>query len=301
MSMRRPSLILLALGLALQFCPLVQPAEVTKTATSTKSAELMKQYLGMKLTPDRTARLAILDQLGKASDALDVIQKTWSTITDPKQRAEVAETVGRHIQTPAGAAVLTKWLKDPDATVRWNALPGLRAMASRTDRIGLTRIQRGPDKPSKVAGLVPALIKAANDSVARVRVGALFALADTREPQAVQEIHKHLNDANAEVRLHAACFLTEYQDASGLAEMLRVLERLRVPEPNYYEAYMLWASLERITGRSMGEIPMIPALSSSHDTSLLRAGYKNGLDAWHTFFESAEGKQLIQKLTVNSH
>jgi hypothetical protein len=305
MKICRTSVILLALGLVFQFGLPVQSAGVGKAEVKLKATELFKQYLGMKLTPDRTERLNVLERLGKVPDALQVMKKACPSIASPEQRAEIAEIIGRYIQTPAGADVLTGWLKDPDASVRSRVVGGLRQMARRMDRMGWARIQYGIDHPPKVEGLVPALIKAANDSDTQVRVGALLALADTREQPAVEEIRKHLNDADAEIRLNAACLLTEYQDASGLSEMLRVLDQLRVSEPaldsgsrHYSEAEMLWASLERITGKSMGKIPLNPFLSSGSSDAIksLREGYKNGLESWHIFFESAEGKQLVQKL-----
>jgi hypothetical protein len=140
----------------------------------------------------------------------------------------------------------------------------------------------------KVEGLVPYLVTAANDPVERNRITALFVLADTRDSLAVAEIRNRLKDSSEKVRLYAASFLTEYQDASGLLEMQRVLSRLSTTEPgpvdefDYYgQAEMIMASYERITGKSFGQIPMDPHLSSSTTTQeKIRKTYKALLNYW---------------------
>jgi len=178
----------------------------------------------------------------------------------------------------------------------------LRLMARRTDRTGGSRIVRGSDHPPKVEGLVPALISAANDPSAKVRVNAMYALADARAPQATEALRKHLHDPSREVRLAAACFLTEFGDASGLPEMTHALERLQTTDPEqdsryYSEAEMILASLQRITGKSLGEIPMNPGLSSNiQETGVLRERYRTLVSAWSEFLSSEEGKRLLQTL-----
>jgi hypothetical protein len=246
--------------------------------------------------------LDVLTRLSRASDALTVIQGAWPTIQDSRQRAELAEMIGRRIQTPTAAAMLTGWLKDTSEDVRWQAVHGLRMMARRTDRVGGKRTVQGSDHPPEVEGLVPALISAANDPSAKVRVNAMYALADARAPQATEALRKHLHDPSREVRLAAACFLTESGDASGLPELSLALARLQTTGPEqdvryYSEAEMILASLQRITGKSLGEIPMNPDLSSNTQQSeALRAQYRKLVAAWSEFLSSEEGKRLLQTL-----
>jgi len=130
-------------------------------------------------------------------------------------------------------------------------------------------VPTGPDFTPKVEGLVPLLVSAASDGEEGNRIKALYALADTRDPLAVLELRKRLKDPSDRVRLYAACFLTEFHDASGLAEMRRGLDRLRNVDPldarpfPLAGARMLLASFERITGKSFGPIPAEPPVAGA--------------------------------------
>jgi HEAT repeat protein len=189
-------------------------------------------------------------------------------------------------QAQESVELLCKLLKDPDAEVRRQAIHELRMMARRTDRIGGKRIERGQEFAPAVEGLVPYLVSAANDEVELNRICALYALADTRDPLAVLELRNRLKDPSENVRFHAACFLTEYQDASGLPEMRDVLDRLLRTDPlddftYYFEAEMLLASFERIIGKSFGEIPLNPSLcSDTREIPKIQKIYDTLLDTW---------------------
>lgn len=292
---------------------ILAPANVAQQGT--KAEQIIRRYLKMPQPEDdrfgkqRTERLATLDELKSIpDDAVDAIGRMLPEVRDPRQRIELAETLGRDLQTKKAAGILCGLLKDPDDKVRWQAIHSLRMLARRTDRIGAGRtqivqdtrsgdekekaarqaIQRGiPNRgrqriqpqderledsvefAPKVEGLVPYLVSAANDQVESNRICALYALADTREPQAVSELRNRLKDKSENVRLYAACFLTEYQDSSGLYEMKSALTRLCKTDPEspdgfefYGQAERLLASFERITGKSFGRIPMNPYLSS---------------------------------------
>ena len=184
------------------------------------------------------------------------------------------------------AELLCKLLNDPDEQVRRQAISDLRMMARRTDRMGGKRIERGSEFAPQVEGLVPYLISAANDEVELNRICALYALADTRDPLAVSELRNRLKDPSENVRFHAACFLTEYQDALGLPEMRDALARLLRTDPvddftYYFEAEMLLASFERIIGKSFGEIPLNPSLcSDTREIPLIEERYDTLLDTW---------------------
>jgi len=150
---------------------------------------------------------------------------------------------------------------------RCEAVHGLRMMARRTDRVGGQRIVRRTDLEPAVPDLVSYSVLAANDRAERVRVAALYALADTRDPLAVSELRRRVDDPSEQVRLYAACFLTESQDASGLPEMRKALDRLCRTDPAkdfrfYGDVEMLLASMERITGKGFGPMPTNPVLSS---------------------------------------
>jgi HEAT repeat protein len=189
-------------------------------------------------------------------------------------------------QTKESAAKLCKLLKDPDDKVRGQAIHGLRMLARRTNRMGGKRLQRGEKFAPKVEGLVPYLVSAADDKVESNRISALYALADTRDPLAVSELRNRLKDPSEKVRFYAACFLTEYQDASGLPEMRNTLVRLRQTNYKddfdyYLQAEMLLASFERIVGKNFGEIPLNPSLcSDTREIPRIKERYNTLLDSW---------------------
>jgi hypothetical protein len=294
--------------LLLRFGFVAPPARGADVDAQPTAAELLDQYLALPHPEKddggaaRMARLKMLARLSHAPEVLPVVQSRWTTLTEAVQRKELAEMIGRYNQTPAGAAALIERLKDPDEQVRFETVHGLRLMSLRVNRSGGKRIQQGPEHPPQVEGLVPWLMVAANDASEGVRVHALFALADTRNALATQEIRNHLNDSSQRVRLSAACFLTEFQDGSGLPEMCQGLERLQAADPKldfmyYAAAESLLASLERITGKSFGEIPMNPDFCSlTEQAETIKAQYRKLIPAWWAFISSVEGKQQIQKL-----
>lgn len=256
-----------------------------------------------KINRARQARLSILAEL-KAfpKEAVVAGRRVLFEQASTKQRREIVGTLGDYIHTRECAELLADVIqdvrkpKDEDGAlyeelVRCSAVLGLRRMGSRTERSGGKRIRRRPDFEPKVRGLVPYMISAANDPAERVRVSAMYALADSREPAAVAELRNRLKDRSENVRLYAACLLTEYQDAAGLSEMREALDRLRKTGKieleydfgHYVRIEMLLASFERITGKSFGEIPRNPTLSSnSHSRGKER--YKELLNIWHIWW-----------------
>ena len=239
-----------------------------------QAERIIAEYLAMpqpeedRLGEAYQARWKVLVQLKAVPDeAVSAVRRILADGKNPRQRQELAACVADQIHTKEAAVLLHDLLKDGDAQVRGKAIHGLRMMARRTDRSGGKRVQRGEEFAPKVEGLVPWLIEAADDKAEQNRVGALYALANARDPAAVAELRRRLQDPSDRVRLYAACFLTEFQDASGLPEIRAALQRLckQKPQSNlhyYWEAEILLASLERITGKSFGEIPMLPELCS---------------------------------------
>ena len=255
-----------------------------------EATKIIQRYLKMphpkddKLGEARLARLEALAELkAMPKEAVSAIGRALSEVKEPRQRYELAGMLGDTFHTEESAALLCGLLKDPSDKVRWQAIHGLRMTARRTDRSGAKRIQRRPDFAPEVEGLVPYLISAAGDKAEGNRVCALYALADTRDPSAVSELRKRLKDPSEKVRLYAACFLTEYQDAAGLPEMRDALARLRRTRPvdvldYYWQAERLLASFERITGKSFGQIPLNPNLCSVDHGETKR--YKALVDTW---------------------
>ncbi|MEX2316421.1 MAG: HEAT repeat domain-containing protein [Pirellulales bacterium] len=185
-------------------------------------------------------------------------------------------------------ADLLKSLEDPDESVRGDAVTKIRLLARRVDKFGPQRIQRGDITDPKVDGLVPILIHAAQDKARDVRRRALYALADTLHPDAVLTLRKALQDEDEKVRVTAACLLTEFQDASGLEELKKSVKRLNPAnnEMDYFEAEPVFASLQRITGKSFGEIPMNPGLfSNSHAGAAAKVRYNELIATWAAWWD----------------
>jgi hypothetical protein len=263
-----------------------------------EAAQIIQRYLKMPHPRDasfneaRIARLNVLAELkSMPEEAVGAIGRTLPEVKNPRQRKDLASMLGDHFRTKESAALLCELLNDPDEKVRWQAIHGLRMMARRTDRSGGKRIQRGPDFSPKVDGLVPYLASAAGDKAEGNRVCALYALGDTRDPSAVSELRNRLKDPSEKVRLYAACFLTEYQDAAGLAEMREALSRFRSIDVQrlaleldwsyYHEVELLLASLERVTGKSFGPIPLNPLLCSDlRGMQDIKKRYEDLLDTW---------------------
>ena len=253
-----------------------------------------------KISGARQARLSILAEL-KAfpKAAVRAARGVLFEQASAKQRYEIVGMLGDYIHTRECAELLHDVMQDVrehatvyEELVRSSAVHGLRMMGRRTARSGGKRIRRMPDFEPKVRGLVPYMISAANDQAERVRVSALYALADSREPAAVAELRNRLKDRSEKVRLYAACFLTEYQNAAGLSEMRKALGRLKKTEKieieddfsHYGRIEMLLASFERITGKSFGEIPLNPTLNSNFIDPPEKERYKELLDTWHTWW-----------------
>jgi hypothetical protein len=189
--------------------------------------------------------------------------------------------------SPEVEAILKK-LNDPDAAKRREAIFELRMLARRVDVTGGKRERRGDEFAPKVKGLVPHLVRAAGDEDELNRMTALHALADTLDPAAVAAIRERLKDKSESVRFLAACFLTEYKDASGLDELKKALVRFRgnPRAPGPFDVERLLASLERITGKSFGPIPPNPFISS--DTRVIEAStkqYAELLDTWAAWWD----------------
>jgi HEAT repeat protein len=210
---------------------------------------------------------------------------------DVEQR-RAAEISGRatHDAVPNDeqlAALVTK-LDDPQEKSRSEAVAKLRLLARRVDKFGGQRTQRGKIFDPRFAGLVPHLIKAADDKDYNVRLLAMYALADSLHPDAVQKLRDGLNDENEKVRCAAACLLTEFHDASGLEELKKALSRLRTSndDVDLLEVERVLASMQRITGKSFGPIPMNPLLLSDSQAALAaKAQYRKLLNIWVAWWE----------------
>ncbi len=262
----------------------------------------------------RLGRIAILKELAAVPhEAVAAAEPVIFKQANSVQREEIVSMLGELSQTRACAELLHRVLQDVrqpngesdvlwEELVRSSAAHGLRNMSSRIDRRGGKRIQDGPVHEPKVPGLVPWLIEAANDPSERVRDSALYALADSLDPAAVAELRNRLKDDSEIVRFRAACFLTEFQDASGLPEMRQALDRLRKEGKAevkvnrlfdyWFQIEMLLASFERITGKSFGEIPLNPVLSNTIGGG--EKEYRELMDAWAAWWNWHPERKIVQ-------
>ena len=277
----------------------------------------------------RQVRWGVLKKLNATPDtAIESVRVSLSKIEDQQQRRELVEAVGKFFRTEESAQLFCELLEDADDQIRGKAIHGLRLLSRRTDRFGSTRTIRlrkpgsGREKENRirqrlqnnkketeheaggaevfepiVKGLLPYLIKAANDRNEQNRVSALYALADTRQEGAVKELRRRLKDSSARVRFLAACFLTEYNDASGLDELKSSIKRFsknKSSDTIYFDSGKLIASFERITGKSFGTIPMPPALYSDlKQMEKAEKQYRYLIDVWAKWWAWEPGKNEI--------
>jgi HEAT repeat protein len=207
---------------------------------------------------------------------------------EQRRAAEIAGRATPAVPNPEQLAALVKRLDDPQEEARSEAVAKLRLLARRVDKSGGQRTQRGEIFDPRVAGLVPHLIKAADDKGDNVRMLAMYALADSLHPEAVQKLRNSLNDKNEKIRCTAACLLTEFHDASGLEELKKALSRLKNSNDDIdlLEVERMLASMQRITGKSFGPIPGNPLLSSDSQAAMAaKARYRKLLDAWVAWWE----------------
>jgi hypothetical protein len=188
------------------------------------------------------------------------------------------------------AAIFVKQLDSPDEKVRGEAVRQLRLLARRVDRFGGARTQRGDEFEPKVPGLIPLLVKATHDESELVRQSAAFALADTLDPDAISALRELLNDKSETVRVVAACLLTEFHDASGLGTLKLAVKHYKTAahgeSVHYFEIEHVLHSLERITGKSFGPIPMNPTLHSNSDAGkAAEQRYQELLETWNAWWD----------------
>jgi len=259
-------------------------------STESKASGIIERYLKMPYPEEdrvgeaRMARLKVLDELKGVPGVPEAIGAALQATKDPLRRRELVEAL-RHFPGRASADLLTKLLDDPDDGVRWETINVLRMYSRRIDRVGPERRVLQKDLVPSVEGLVPVLIKAAGDRSENCRVTALYALADSLDPAAVDELRRRLDDPSDQVRLHAACFLTEYHDATGLPEMRKALDRLREGKRDDFRRYgdsgLLLSSFERITGKSFGPLPLNPLLHSIIEKGQeAEATYERLIETW---------------------
>ena len=275
---------------------------VTYVQAQENQAELIvERYLKLPIPETdmmgvaRQARRGTLSGLKPMpEEAFRVIKKVLPTLPNWIQRKELAGFIGSNVHTEASAKWLFELLDDPHYLVRSSAISSLGRMARRIDTQGSQRTVVSEIYEPKVEGLVPYLIKGARDVSELNRRHALYGLANARDPAAQAELRNRLTDDSEMVRTYAAGFLTEYQDASGMVQMRKSLERLRQgfseefwDEEIYYywEAEILMVSFERITGKSFGPVPMNPSLSShTEQIEQLRQQYRALLGTWSAWW-----------------
>jgi HEAT repeats len=215
---------------------------------------------------------------GQSSNA-DLLKQRLEQEKRGKAAAEAAEPPDSE-----KAAVAIRQLDNPDEKVRAEAVGKLRLLARRVEPNGGQRVQIGDAFAPKVPGLLPELIKAAHDPAPQVRAVAAYALADTQEPLATVTLRELLDDPEARVRLSAACLLTEFHDAAGLPELKRAVEKFQKSTSDldrYLDGEKVLASLERITTKSFGSVPMNPMLlSDSRKIGPVKQQYQDLFDAW---------------------
>lgn len=175
--------------------------------------------------------------------------------------------------TPATVEKLDKYLSDPNPDIRKAAIQALRHFASRVTRKGA--LPAGPVQMHApiLPDIAPYLLKASHDNETSVRQLALFALADSRDPAAVIRLKQAMNDPDPRTALLAAALLAEFDDPAALGklkESIIEISKSRFDVSRFTDAAQVIAGLERLTGQSLGSIPMAPGLSSGSQVEKIR-------------------------------
>lgn len=243
---------------------------------SQRVAELIiHRYIGLPFPEDgqdplgdvRSARLDVLSELQEVPEgAVAAVRDLGPGLSDTRKHVELVECISG-IHTAESAALLAELLDDDDVLIRRTAIQGLHRMTRRTDHFGPQRQVRQRNLHPAVTGLFPELVKAAQDKDKWVRMTAIHAIADSRNPAAVSALRERLKDAAPEVQFRAACLLAEFGDDAGLEVIGRRLQQLKADgnrdAVGYYpDAAMLAAALMRLSGQDFGKIPMNPHLCS---------------------------------------
>ncbi len=101
---------------------------------------------------------------------------------------------------------------------------------------------------------------------------------------ATATLRELLDDPEERVRLSAACLLTEFHDAAGLPELKKAVQKFQKSTSDldrYLDGEKVLASLERITTKSFGPVPMNPLLlSDSRKVAPTEQRYQELFDAW---------------------
>jgi hypothetical protein len=236
--------------------------------------QILDYYLSLPCPDDdpmefgRSERVQALQMLWSCpEEATAAIGERLPEIQRRVHRLELIEMLGR-LRAQGSGETVVPYFYDDDPEVRLQALKSLRLMASRIRRAGVINVPAEPQFPPAVDGLMPYLIEAANDEDPGVRSLAMWALADTREPEAAEELRRHLSDPDPGIRFRCACLLAEFGDDSGLPELRIALDRLaeKHGETGTIDSIVaehLFVSLERVTGANLGTVPMNPLLASS--------------------------------------
>lgn len=282
--------------LVLLFCSALVAIPLPIAATRT-AADLIDEYLRLSTEDEepygqaRAARLRVLRLTWCCADeAVPAIAAVLPEVTSAVQRRELLETLGR-LPTRESSRLLVGGLDDPDPQVRAAAVAGLRRLAWRIERRGVVDVPLEAQFEPAIDGLVPHLLRAADDRDADVRRNALWALADTREPEAAAEIRRHLEDPDDALRLLAACLLTEFGDDAGLEVLGAALQRAAggesETEATPFRVQHLLASLARVTQDNPGPPPMDPMLASSMARAAeLQAELDDLLVAWVVWWDT---------------
>jgi uncharacterized protein (TIGR03067 family) len=186
---------------------------------------------------------------------------------------------------------LANAIESPDARARAEAIAELHRLSARVERIAGKRAKPGDEHAPKVPGLTPHLAKAATDPTEANRVAALFALADTLDIEATVALRDRLSDPSKKVRFLAACLLTEFQVASGLAELKKTLHAVHanLAAAPLADIELLLLAMERITGKTFGEIPAAPAEGPGNAATV--AQYHRLVDNWTAWWDWAPAKK----------
>lgn len=272
-------------------------AALAQAASDTaRVSEILRHYLaipiedGKLIGATRSERVDTLWDLRPFGElAAQGIVGIIFTAADSIQRLELAENL-RWLPCPEAAAALGRLLEASDSNLRRTAAASLGALGARVSGKGsLASLPREPQRPARVDGIVPLLLKAASDPDTRVRKAAIMGLAGSRAAEAHTELLRLLQHQDMDTRLQAAVGLAGFDDASGFPILkahikdlhARIESRGSLDERDCAAACNCVPALERLSGEALGRMPLLPGLAPTKEGAEdLRTQYRALIRAW---------------------
>ncbi|HWE03653.1 MAG TPA: PVC-type heme-binding CxxCH protein [Tepidisphaeraceae bacterium] len=258
-------------------------------ALTDRGAEAVPLYdaVASNAKSDQLARLHAIWGLGELGVKTPTVYLNLLPLLgdgDPEVRAQAAKTLGEG-RVASAYDGLTKMLSDAEARPKFFAAIALGRLGRREAIPALLGLLRSNDdkdahlRHAAVMGLigsgdVDAILAAAKDPSASVRLGVVVALRRLQRP----EIAQFLDDPDPHLVSEAAHAINDVPIAAALPRLAALLERSNLPQPVLLRAVN---AAYRVGGSSMAHaLAVYAAKQGPADADWIRVEALNDLGAW---------------------